>query len=189
MTKVLTFMRGLVTSGASPASVDTFQEPQAKTLSRTARPPSCATGTTPTRRPGRRAKVIGNVGVAPLPTFAGQPYPGYSNIGGWNLYINPHSKNVTADPAFINFITGTEAQTVEATPPFSEIPTNAAVRANPAIKLERRRSPSCPRPSSSPGPLRTPTTPRFPKPSIPTSTRLSPARQPRPRPPAPWPAS
>ena len=63
---------------------------------------------------GTGTKVIGKVGVAPLPTFAGEPYPGYSNIGGWNLYINPHSKNVTADLDFINFITGTQAQTIEA---------------------------------------------------------------------------
>ena len=135
VTKVLTFVRGLVTSGASPSAVDTFQEPQAMTTFGNgqaaflrnwdyAYSTSQASGT----------KVIGKVGVAPLPTFQGDPYPGYSNIGGWNLYINPHSKNVTADLDLINFITGTQAQSIEARPPFSEIPTNAAVRANPAIK-------------------------------------------------------
>jgi multiple sugar transport system substrate-binding protein len=137
VTKVLTFMRGLVTSGASPAAVDTFQEPQAQDAFQDgqaaflrnwdyAYSTSQAAG----------MKVIGKVGVAPLPTFAGEPYPGYSNIGGWNLYINPHSKNISADLAFINFITGTQGQTIEATPPFSEIPTNAAVRAMPTIRKE-----------------------------------------------------
>jgi multiple sugar transport system substrate-binding protein len=137
VTKVLTFMRSLVTTGASPSAVDTFQEPQAQDAFQDGQAAflrnwdyaygaSQAAGT----------KVIGKVGVAPLPTFAGRPYPGYSNIGGWNLYINPHSKNVTADLAFINFITGVQAQTIEATPPFSEIPTNAAVRALPSIKKE-----------------------------------------------------
>jgi multiple sugar transport system substrate-binding protein len=135
VTKVLTFMRGLVTSGASPAAVDTFQEPQAMTAFQDgqaaflrnwdyAYSTSQAAG----------SKVIGKVGVAPLPTFAGRPYPGYSNIGGWNLYINPHSTNIPADLKFINFITGVQAQTIEAKPPFSEIPTNAAVRANPSIR-------------------------------------------------------
>ncbi len=134
VTKVLTFMRSLVSSGASPASVDTFQEPQAQNAFQNgqaaflrnwdyAYSSSQATG----------SKVIGKVGVAPLPTFAGQSYPGYSNIGGWNLYINPHSKNTSADTTFINYMTGTQAETVMATQ-FSEIPTNAAVRANPAVK-------------------------------------------------------
>jgi multiple sugar transport system substrate-binding protein len=134
-TKALSFMRSLVTSGASPAAVGTFEEPQAMAAFQNGQAAfmrnwdyAWAVANTP----GMASK--GKVGVAPLPTFAGQPYPGYSNIGGWNLYINPHSANIKADLAFINFITGTEAQTIEAHPPFSEIPTNAAVRANPSIK-------------------------------------------------------
>jgi multiple sugar transport system substrate-binding protein len=135
VTKVLTFMRGLVTSGASPAAVDTFQEPQANTAfddgqAAFLRNWDYAYGTANTKG----SDVIGKVGVVPLPTFAGQPQPGYSNIGGWNLYINPHSKNLTADLDFIKFISGTQAQTIEAKPPYSEIPTNQAVRSNPAIK-------------------------------------------------------
>ena len=90
VTKVLTFVHGLVSSGASPAAVDTFEEGQAMTPSTTARPPSCATGTMPTRRwPTPRAWRQWESGRRPLPTFAGDPYPGYSNIGGWNLYITP----------------------------------------------------------------------------------------------------
>jgi multiple sugar transport system substrate-binding protein len=134
-TKVLSFVRSLVTSGASPAAVDTFEEPQAMA--------AFQDGQAAFLRNWDYAYAVANskgmasagkVGVAPLPTFAGQPYPGYSNIGGWNLYINPHSTNVKADLDLINFITGTTAQTIEARPPFSEIPTNEAVRANPAIK-------------------------------------------------------
>jgi multiple sugar transport system substrate-binding protein len=135
VTKVLTFMRGLVTSGASPAAVDTFQEPQAMTAFQDGQAAflrnwDYAWGVSNTKP----SDVIGKVGVVPLPTFAGQPEPGYSNIGGWNNYINPHSKNLTADLDFIKFMSGTEAQTIEAKPPFSEIPTNEAVRSNPAIK-------------------------------------------------------
>ena len=137
VTKVLTFMRSLVTSGASPAAVVTFQETQANNAfdagqAAFLRNWDYAFGTA--QAPG--SKVVGKVAVAPLPTFAGQPYPGYSNIGGWNLYINPHSKNLQADLTFIKWITGTQAQTIEASPPFSEIPTNAAVRALPKIKKE-----------------------------------------------------
>ena len=78
-------------------------------------------------------KLGGKVGVAPMPTFQGQPTPGYSNIGGWNLYVNPHSKNVAADLTFIKWMTGKDAQTTLATQ-FSEIPTNAAVRSSSAVK-------------------------------------------------------
>jgi multiple sugar transport system substrate-binding protein len=135
VTKVLTFMRGLVTSGASPAAVDTFQEPQAMTAFQDGQAAflrnwDYAYGVANSKG----SDVIGKVGVVPLPTFAGQPAPGYSNIGGWNNYINPHSKNLTADLDFIKFMSGTVAQTIEARPPFSEIPTNQAVRSNPAIK-------------------------------------------------------
>lgn len=135
VTKVLSFVRSLVTSGASPAAVSTFEEPQAMAAFQNGeaaflRNWDYAWGVSNTKG----MKSAGKVGVAPLPTFAGQPYPGYSNIGGWNLYINPHSTHIQADLAFIKFITGNEAQTIEAHPPFSEIPTNAAVRADPKIK-------------------------------------------------------
>jgi len=135
-TKVLAFMRSLVTSGASPAAVSTFEEPQAMAAFQNGQAAflrnwdyAWAVANT------KGMASAGKVGVAPLPTFeGGVPYPGYSNIGGWNLYINPHSTNIKADLAFINFITGAKAQTIEAKPPFSEIPTNEAVRTNPAIK-------------------------------------------------------
>jgi multiple sugar transport system substrate-binding protein len=81
------------------------------------------------------SKVIGKVGVAPMPTFAGKSKPGYSNIGGWNLYVNPHSKNIAADLTFIKWMTGSVAQTTLATQ-FSEIPTNKAVRASKKVKSQ-----------------------------------------------------
>ena len=67
-----------------------------------------------------------------MPAFSGQPTPGYSNIGGWNLYINPHSKNVAADLTFIKFMASPTAQTILATE-FSEIPTTTVVRSSPAV--------------------------------------------------------
>ena len=55
--------------------------------------------------PGHGGKLTASqVGVEPMPAFAGQPTPGYSNIGGWNMYINPHSKNIAADLTFIKFL-------------------------------------------------------------------------------------
>ncbi len=81
---------------------------------------------------GSGSSVVGKVGDAPMPTFAGQSNPGYSNIGGWNLYINPHSKNIAADLTFIKWMTGVQAQTIQATQ-FSQIPTITSVRAAPTV--------------------------------------------------------
>ncbi len=132
--KAVTFMRGLITSGATPAAVTTFQEPQAMS--------AFADGDAAFLRNWDYAwsdantpatsSVVGKVGVEPMPTFAGQPTPGYSNIGGWNMYINPHSKNIAADLTFIKFLSSTEAQTILATE-FSEIPTVESVRTSPTV--------------------------------------------------------
>ena len=57
--KAATFMRSLVTSGASPSAVTTFQGPQAMNTFGGATPRSCATGLTrttpPSPRPARQA--------------------------------------------------------------------------------------------------------------------------------------
>ncbi len=134
--KALSFMRSLVSSGVSPSAVSTYQEPQAMTAFQNgqsaflrnwdyAYSTSQAAG----------SKVIGKVGVEPMPTFARQSQPGYSNIGGWNLYINPHSKNIAADLTFIKWMTGVQAQTIQATQ-FSQIPTINAVRNAPQVKAK-----------------------------------------------------
>ena len=73
------------------------------------------------------------VGVASLPTFAGQTPPGFANIGGWNLYINPHSKHIAADVTFIKWMTSQAAQTTLGTQ-FSEIPTVQSVRSSAAVQ-------------------------------------------------------
>jgi multiple sugar transport system substrate-binding protein len=131
--KAVTFMRGLITSGVSPSAVTTFQEAQAMS--------TFASGNAAFLRnwdyayadsqvPG--TPTVGKVGVAPMPTFQGQPTPGYSNIGGWNLYINPHSKNIAADLTFIKFMASTQAQT-DLAKVASSIPTVESVRSSPAI--------------------------------------------------------
>jgi len=133
--QALTFMRSLITSGASPAAVTTFQESQAMN--------TFAAGDaaflrnwdyayTAATNPATSKLTASQVGVEPMPAFSGQPTPGYSNIGGWNLYINPHSKNVAADLTFIKFMASPTAQTILATE-FSEIPTTTVVRDSPQV--------------------------------------------------------
>ncbi len=130
-----TFMRSLITSGASPSAVTTFQEAQAMSAFATGQAAFLRNwdyGWSYAQTASSPSSVVGKVGVSPLPSFSGQPAPGTSNIGGWNLYINPHSKNVAADLTFIKWMTGTTAQTTLATQ-FSEIPTVQSVRTSPSV--------------------------------------------------------
>ena len=133
-TKAVTFMRGLVTSGATPSAVSTFEEPQAESAFTSGQAAflrnwdyAYGDSNTPAT-----SKIVGKVGVAPLPTFAGQTYPGFSNIGGWNLYINPHSKHLSLDLTFIKFMSSTTAQEILAEQ-YSEIPTVESVRTMSAV--------------------------------------------------------
>jgi multiple sugar transport system substrate-binding protein len=103
---------------------------------------------------------VGKVGVAPLPTFQGQSYPGYSNIGGWNLYINPHSKNIAADLTFIKFMASTTAQDVLAVQ-YSEIPTVQSVRTSPAVLKQNPVLATVPQTKLVPRPAGTPNYPQL----------------------------
>jgi multiple sugar transport system substrate-binding protein len=134
--KAITFMRSLITSGASPAAVSTFQEPQAMAVfgdgnAAFLRNWDYAYDASITASSGGKL-TASQVGVAPLPTFAGQTYPGYSNIGGWNLYINPHSKDIAADLTFIQWMSGATAQDI-LSEKYGFISTVTAVRSDPAV--------------------------------------------------------
>jgi multiple sugar transport system substrate-binding protein len=136
--QAVTFMRSLVTSGVTPAAITTFQEPQAMNVFAAGQSAflrnwdyAYSVATTPATSKLTKDQV----GVAPLPTFQGQAYPGYSNIGGWNMYINPHSKNIPADLKFIEFLASPTAQNILATQ-YSEIPTTTAVRNSAAVIAE-----------------------------------------------------
>ena len=135
-TKAVTFMRSLITSGASPAAVTTFQEPQAMNTfggGNAAFLRNWDYAYTAAITPSSGGKLTASqVGVAPLPTFAGQAYPGYSNIGGWNMYINPHSTNIAADLTFIQWLSSPAAQDI-LSKKYGFISTVQAVRTSPAV--------------------------------------------------------
>ena len=130
-------MRSLITSGASPAAVSTFQEPQAMNTfgggnAAFLRNWDYAYSAATTASSGGKL-TASQVGVAPLPTFAGQSQPGYSNIGGWNLYINPHSKNVGADLTFLQWMSSPAAQDI-LSERYGFISTVTSVRNSAAVK-------------------------------------------------------
>ena len=159
--KATTFIRSLITSRVSPSAVTTFQEAQSMS--------TFASGQAAFLRnwdyayadsqvPG--TPTAGKVGVAPLPTFQGQAHPGYSNIGGWNLYINPHSKNIAADLTFIKFMASTQAQDVLAEQ-YSEIPTVQSVRTDPAVLAKNPVRATVPQTKLVPRPAGTPNYPQL----------------------------
>lgn len=132
--KALTTMTSFVKDGISPQAESTYKEATSMAAFKD--------GTAAFLRnwpyayntsQGSGSQVVGKVGVAPLPTFTAKDYPGYSVIGGWDLFVNPHSKNIAADLTFIKFLTGTAAQKTLATT-FSEIPTLTKVQETSAVK-------------------------------------------------------
>jgi multiple sugar transport system substrate-binding protein len=134
--KAVTFMRSLITSGVSPAATTTFQEPQAMNTFASGqavflRNWDYAYEDAITASDGGKL-TASQVGVVPLPTFAGQPTPGYSNIGGWNMYINPHSKHLGADLTFIQWLSSTAAQDI-LSQKYGFISTVTAVRTSPSV--------------------------------------------------------
>ena len=156
--KAASFMRSLITSGASPNAVTTFQEAQSMSAFATGQAAFLRNwdyGWSYASTKSSPSSVVGKVGVAPLPSFSSQSYPGTSNIGGWNNYINPHSKNIAADLTFIKWITGSAAQTILATQ-FSEIPTVQSVRTSSSVVAKNPVLATVPKTKLIPRPAQTP---------------------------------
>jgi multiple sugar transport system substrate-binding protein len=107
----LATMRSMITSGAAPDAVTTYQESQ--TLADFVNGDAAfarnwnymwAIAQDPTQ-----SKVVGKVGVIATLHEPGQS-TGYSTLGGWNFFVNAHSKNPDAAWQFINFMIGSTAQ-------------------------------------------------------------------------------
>ncbi len=132
--KALTYMRGLVSSGVAPSSVTNFQEQQSETLFTSGQVAFLRNWTYAYADSNSSAsKVNGKVGIANLPSFDGTSGPGYSTTGGWNIYVNPHSKHIAADIAFVKWMTGEKAQKIMGING-GEIPVNAAALADPDVQ-------------------------------------------------------
>jgi multiple sugar transport system substrate-binding protein len=154
-------MRSLITSGVSPSAVSTFHEAEAMSTFASGQAAFLRNwdyAYSTSQVPG--TPTVGKVGVAPLPTFQGQSYPGYSNIGGWNLYINPHSKNYAADLTFIKWMASTQAQT-DLAKVSSSIPTVESVRTSPEIIAQSPVLATVPKTKLVPRPAGTPNYPQL----------------------------
>jgi multiple sugar transport system substrate-binding protein len=141
--KALRFLRDLVAGGISPPEVTSFEETEANQAFASGRAaflrgwnPAYSRLVAPN---SPDSPLRGKVGVAQLPTFAGQPGPGRSTTGGWSLFVNPASPRHDAATVFIRWVTAFQAQRQLAK--FSMIPTNAQARqdriaaVNPALRV------------------------------------------------------
>lgn len=99
------FMKELIETGISPASVLTYKEEESRRL--------FTEGQVLFLRnwpyvwsiaEDEESSVAGSVGVAPLPHADGET--GYSTIGGWNIAISAYSRHQEEALEFLAFITG-----------------------------------------------------------------------------------
>jgi multiple sugar transport system substrate-binding protein len=129
--RALHFMQALIRDGVSPRQVTQFQETDTSQLFVTGQVAFMRgwnSGMTRINIPSNQA-IYNKVAVAPLPTFADQQGAGYSTVGGWSLYINPHTKVLPAAQAFVKWLTDLQAQRILAR--FSHIPTTIEARKDP----------------------------------------------------------
>ena len=133
--KALDFLGQLITDHVSPYNVDTLQEQTANYAFDSGQAAfmrgwdsayADAISPTSTLKPSK-------IGVELPPTFQGQRGPGWSTLGGWGLFINPHTKNLTAALTFVKWMAGTQAQYILATQ-YSEIPANLSVLDDPEVR-------------------------------------------------------
>jgi trehalose/maltose transport system substrate-binding protein len=112
--KALNFLKETISSGVSPKATPTFQEPESLndfTAGNALFMRNWSYAWAITQDPSQ-SKVVDKVGMAPLPTFEGQPYPGASTNGGGGMYINPHSKHQKEGITFLTWLTDVEAQSM-----------------------------------------------------------------------------
>lgn len=132
--KALDFLRSLIDDGISPRNVDTFEETEAD-IAFDSGQAAFMRGwdeSYSTAISAASTLDVGQVGVELPPAFQPGSGPGWSTLGGWGLFINPHTRNLQAALTFVKWMAGLQAQWILATQ-YSEIPANASVRDNPAV--------------------------------------------------------
>jgi multiple sugar transport system substrate-binding protein len=134
-TKALQFMRQVIADKVTPQDVTRFKEPDSTKFFFSGKAPFMRgwNGAYSEIKEQFGQETGDKVGVAPLPTFAGQPYPGPSAVGGWNLFINPNTEKEKLDAVkeFIDWLTDVPAQRIVAR--YSLIPTNRTVRSDETV--------------------------------------------------------
>nr|WP_231710188.1 ABC transporter substrate-binding protein [Arthrobacter zhangbolii] len=127
-TEAVEFMRDLVADGTSPRGVPTYQEPQSLqtfTNGDAAFMRNWAYAYA-TAENEETSGIAGKVGVTSMPAF-GDGDTNAASVGGWNVYVNPHTEQLGASLTFLKWLTSAETQT-DLAKRSSTIPTLDAVR-------------------------------------------------------------
>lgn len=132
--RALTHMNGMIADGTSPEATTTFQEPQALQ--------SFTNGSSAFLRnwayaydtaDAAGAKTEGKVGVTAMPAMESGDGTRASTVGGWNVYVNPHTRQREASLTFVKWLTSPAVQQLMAERS-STIPTVDSVRESPAVR-------------------------------------------------------
>jgi trehalose/maltose transport system substrate-binding protein len=135
--RALTFLRSTIDEGISPEAVTTFKEPEALSVFNNGDSVFMASNaySYAASQDASKSRIVGNVGIAPMPTFAGSDAPGASGSGGSTLCVNPNTEHLDETVDFIEFLLGEEAQRT-VTEVGKWIPVNQKVQSDPEmIKL------------------------------------------------------
>lgn len=133
--KALDLLRTLINDGVSPSDSNALEESDGDALFDGGKAAFLRDWDSSYANAMSATSAVANpadVGVAPLPDFQGRQGPGWSALGGWNLFVNPHTANLKADLTFVTWIAGPQAQRILATQ-FSQIPSNYSVAADPSV--------------------------------------------------------
>ncbi|MDT0264843.1 ABC transporter substrate-binding protein [Streptomyces sp. DSM 44915] len=132
----LDFMRRLLDEGVVPSASTSFQEQQSLQTfveGDAAFHRNWSHGWDMANDP-LASRIADQVGVLPLPGFEGGEERGPSAAGGWNLMVNPHSKQIGAVLVFMDWMTGPEAQRMMAEN--SVLPASEEVLNDPELQRE-----------------------------------------------------
>lgn len=132
--RALRFMNRMVADGTSPQATTTFQEPQALqsfSNGRSAFLRNWAYAYDTANEPGARTE--GKVGVTAMPALRSGDGTRASTVGGWNVYVNPHTRQREASLTFVKWLTSPAVQRLMAERS-STIPTVDSVRASPEVR-------------------------------------------------------
>lgn len=133
-------LASFISEGISPAAVTTFQESQVQQAFVSGEsaflrnwPYAYLDANNP-----EASDIVGKVGVTTVPSIDGNG-AGFSTAGGVNNFINPHTDELGASIAFVEFLSGVEAQTMiadryQAIPVLAEVATDPQwTAANPVL--------------------------------------------------------
>ncbi|WP_157905411.1 extracellular solute-binding protein [Parafrankia colletiae] len=123
--RALRLMRGLVERGITHPDLTMLREPLATKLFNDGKVAFMRGWNTADTAIGTNPE---GYAATSLPTFAGAPAPGFSAVGGWSMFVNPHTSKIAAVRTFIEWMTSVPAQRTLSR--YGQMPANRSVLAD-----------------------------------------------------------